>query len=158
VGDFLNNLTPQRVIIFVVCVAIIVLYVRYKWGRASRYVEGRNQVYAEHYRKMDQYAARVRTDPRWPRFLEQMQSSYRLIDAGTPPDDDTFVVHYCSIWDETGKQYEPGEDAAGITSMSAFLRRKTKPRYIRFQLSPSGDVTEEKIGGMTWYDMFEKSV
>jgi hypothetical protein len=87
-----------------------------------------------------------------------MQSRYRVIDSGETPDEETFVVHYCSIWDETGKQYEPGEDTAGVTSMSAFLRRQSKPRYVRFQLSPGGKVTEDNIGGMAWYDMFEKSV
>ena len=154
----MEDITPQRIIIFVACVAIIVFWIRYKWRRASKYVEGRNEVYSEHYRKMDEYAARVRQDSRWPGFLSQMQSSYSVIDSGTPPDDNTFTVHYCSIWDETGKQYEPGEDIEGKTSMSAFLKRKAKPRYLRFQLNPSGEVTEEKIGGMSWYDMFEKSV
>jgi hypothetical protein len=158
VGDFFSNLTPQRIIIFVVCVGIIVFYVRYKWGRASKYVDDRNKLYSEHYSKMEEYAARVRTDPRWPRFIEHMQSRYRVVDTDEPPDDETFVVHYCSIWDETGRQYEPGEDTSGVTSMSAFLKRRIKPKYIRFQMSPGGDVTEEKIGGMTWYDMFEKSV
>ena len=76
-GDFFSNLTPQRIIIFVVCVGILVFWIRFKWRR---------------------------------------------------------------------------------TTMSAFLKRKTKPKYLMFQLSPTEEITEEKIGGMNWYDMFEKSV
>lgn len=157
-GEFFSGLTPQRVIIFIVCVAFIVLYFRYRWRRAGRYVEDRNRVYADHYRSMEDYAGRVRGDARWPGFLREMQGRYSVVDGGEAPDDDTYTVHYCSIWDGSGKQFEPGEDTAGTTFMSAFLRRKARPRYMRFQLSPTGEVTEERLGGMAWYDLFEKSV
>jgi len=156
--NYFSNITPQRIITFVVCTGIIVLWIRFKWKRTSRYVEGRNELYSQHYRKMNEYAMRVRQDSRWSGFLSQMQSMHQVMDTGTPPDDQTFVVHHCFIWDDTGKQFEPGEDTAGRTSMSAFLKRKVKPKYLRFQLNPAGEVTEHKVSGSAWYDMFEKSV
>ncbi len=158
-GGVFSNMTPQRIITIVVCLGIIVLWIRFKWNRTSKFVDGRNELHSEHYRKMNEYAVRVRQeDNRWAGFLSQMQSRYSVVDTGVPHDDETFVVHYCFIWDETGKQYEPGEDSSGRSSMSAFLKRKAKPKYLRFQLSATGEITEHKIGGTGWYDMFEKSV
>ena len=158
-GDLFRNMTPQQLIILALCVGIVVAWILFRWKRTSKFVEGRNELFSEHYLKMNEYAARVRDqDSRWAGFLSQMQSRYPVIDTGTPPDAQTFLVHYCFIWDETGRQYEPGEDTAGRTSISAFLKRKAKPKYLRFQLSSTGEVTEHKVSGMAWYDMFEKSV
>ncbi|MCK5130527.1 MAG: hypothetical protein KAR40_00060 [Candidatus Sabulitectum sp.] len=157
-SDIFSKFTTQGVIILMLCVGVIFFRIRSRWNKSSKYVDERNELFSEHYRKINEYAARVRKDGRWAGFLSQIQSRYQVIDLGPPPDDQTFVVHYCSIWDEIGKQYEPDEDTTGRTSISAFLKRKAKPKYLSFTLSPTGNVTEEKIGGSAWYDMFEKSV
>ncbi|MBN2585672.1 MAG: hypothetical protein JXA64_03410 [Candidatus Fermentibacteraceae bacterium] len=38
------------------------------------------------------------------------------------------------------------------------LSTEGSSRYRRFHLSPAGEVTEDRIGSTTWYDMFEKPV
>jgi len=63
-GEFFSNLAPQRIIILAVCVGIIVLWMRFKWKRTNSYVESRNELYSEHYRKLQEYAGRVRLDTR----------------------------------------------------------------------------------------------
>jgi len=141
-----------------VSVAIIAVYLYLKWKRASRYVENRNKAYTEHYRKVFEYSDKVRSDERWPGFLAMIQERHRAVDAGVPPDEETYEVFYRSIWDANGTQYEPNQAEPGIAGISAFLKRKAKPRYIMVQVSPSGEFTEEKVSGTSWYDMFEKSV
>ncbi len=148
----------QRILTLAGSLIVIALIVLYRWRRAGRYVESRNELYSEHYEKLGKYASRVREDSRWPGFLSSMRERYQVIDSGESADDETYSVHYCCIWDATGRQYEPGEDEAGVSSVTAYLRRRAKPKYLSFTLDPSGGVTEEKVSGTSWYDMFEKSV
>ena len=156
--NYLNNLTPQRIITLVVCVAIIVIWIRFKWSRASRYVEGRNELHSDHYRKLYEYTLRVMQDHRWPGLFSEMQSRYSVVNPGSPCEDETYQVHYASIYNDIGRQYEPNEQGAEFTFVSVYLKRKAKPKYINFVLSPAGELTESSVKGGQWYDMFEKSV
>jgi|GEM_PF-3019146 len=157
-GDYLSNLTPQRIITIVVCVGLLVLWFRFKWSRTCKYVNSRNELFSDHYKKLNEYSLRVMTDPRWSGFLSKMQNRCSVVVSGTPGDDQTYCVHYCCIWDSLGKQYEPGETGSENASFTAYLKRSSKPRYIQFDMSPAGEISESKVGGSSWYDMFEKSV
>lgn len=153
-----EGLLSNRPLVIAVSVAIIAVYMYLKWKRASRYVEERNKAYTEHYRKVYEYSDRVRTDKRWPGFLAMIQERHPVVDTGEPSDEETYQVHYRSIWDSAGTQYEPNQAEPGVSGISAFLKRKAKPCYIMVQISPSGEFSEEKVSGGRWYDMFEKSV
>lgn len=148
----------QRILTLAGAVVIIALFLYFKWRRASKYVDSRNELYSEHYRKLQEYSAKVRQDKRWSGFFSQIQSRYQVLDSGDPSDKETYSVHYCCIWDETGKQYEPNQDESGVSSITAYLKRKAKPKYLSLTLSPSGEVTQEKVSGGSWYEMFERSV
>lgn len=154
----IEGLLSNRPLVLAVSIAVIVGYVYLRWRRASRFVEERNKAYSEHYRKVFEYSDRVRSDERWPGFLAMIQERYSVVDTGEPSDDETYQVFYRSIWDTGGTQYEPNQAEPGASGISAFLKRKAKPRYIMVQVSPSGEFSEEKVSGASWYDMFEKSV
>lgn len=153
-----EGLLSNRPLVVAVSVAIIAVYLYLKWKRASRYVEERNKAYSEHYRKVYEYSDRVRSDERWPGFLAMIQERHSVVDTGEPQDEETYQVHYRSIWDSAGTQYEPNQAEPGVASISAYMKRSAKPRYILVQVSPTGEFTEEKVSRSSWYDMFEKSV
>lgn len=154
IEGFLSN----RPLVVAVSVAIIAVYLYLKWKRASRFVEERNKAYAEHYRKVFEYSDRVRSDERWPGFLAMIQERHSVVDTGEPQDEETYQVVYRSIWDADGTQYEPNQAEPGRAGISAYLKRKAKPRYIMVQVSANGEFSEEKVSGGSWHDMFERSV
>ena len=153
-----EGLLSNRPLVVLVSIAVIVILIVLRWRRAGRYVDERGKLYSQHYRKIFEYSERVAEDKRWPGFLAMIQSRYRVTESGEPPEDETYQVFYRSIWDEYGTQYEPNHAEPEKTSISAFLKRKARPRYLRVQINPSGEFTEEKVSGSSWYDMFEKSV
>lgn len=153
-----EGLLSNRPLVVAVSVAIIAVYLYLKWKRAGRYVEDRNRAYSDHYRKVFEYSDRVRTDRRWPGFLAMIQERHPAVDTGEPPDDETYQVHYRSIWDADGTQYEPDQAESGGANISAYLKRRAKPMYLLVQVNSKGEFTEEKVSGSSWYDMFEKSV
>ncbi len=154
----IEGLLSNRPLVIAVSISVIVVYMFLKWRRASRYVDERNKVYSEHYKKVFEYSDRVRSDERWPGFMAMIQERHPVVDTGEPPDEETYQVYYRSIWDAYGTQYEPNQAQPGIAGISAFLKRKAKPRYIMVQVSATGEFTEEKVSRTSWYDMFEKSV
>ena len=154
----IEGLLSNRPLVVAVSVAVIGVYLFLKWKRASSYVDQRNKVYSEHYKKVYEYSDRVRSDKRWLGFMAMIQERHPVVDTGEPADEETYQVHYRSIWDSAGTQYEPNQAQPGVSGISAFLKRKAKPRYIMVQISPTGEFSEEKVSGASWYDMFEKSV
>ena len=148
----------QRVVVLAASLAIIAFFFYLKWRRASNYVDSRNELYTEHYRKLQEYALRVQKDDRWPGFLSKMQESHQVAESDEVIDDETHTVHYGCIWDSTGRQYEPDQDETGMSSITAYLKRKSKPRYLSMTMGPSGELTEEKVSNGSWYEMFERSV
>jgi hypothetical protein len=157
-NGFFEGLLSNRPLVVAVSVLVILAYIVIRWRRAGRYVEDRNKLYSEHYKKVFEYSDRVRSDQRWPGFLAMIQERHPVVDTGEPSDEETYQVYYRSIWDAGGAQYEPNQAEPGVSGISAFLKRKAKPRFIMVQVSPTGEFTEEKVSGASWYDMFEKSV
>ncbi len=157
-NDYSSGILSNRPLVIVVSAIIIIVYLLLKWKRTGKYVEESNKIYSEHYRKMFEYSDRVRTDQRWPGFLAMIQERHQLVDTGEPIDDETYKIHHRFIWDANGTQQEPNEAQPGTTGITAYLKRKAKPRYLRVTMNMNGEITEDKVSGMSWYDMFEKSV
>ena len=147
----------MRYLIIAICVAVIIAYVLYKWKRASKYVAGRNEIYSEHRKKQRAYAQRCKEDNRWPEFKQKLKDGYKLSEDASN-DSDSYVLHDLNIADVSGVKFEPNSKGSEAVSLYAYLKRKSKPKYLQVEYTVDKQIVERKISGMQWYDLFEKSV
>ena len=88
-NGFFEGLLSNRPLVVAVSVLVILAYIVIRWRRAGRYVEDRNKLYSEHYKKVFEYSDRVRSDQRWPGFLAMIQERHPVVDTGEPSDEET---------------------------------------------------------------------
>jgi len=153
----IHSTEKMRYLIIAICVAVIIAYLLYKWKRASKYVEGRNEIYSEYRKKQRAYAQRCKEDNRWPEFKQKLEDSYMLTeDASENPE--AYILHDLNIADVQGAKFEPNSEGSESVSLYAYLKRKSKPKYLQVEYTADKQIVERKISGMQWYDLFEKSV
>jgi hypothetical protein len=141
----------------VLCVLAVLAVIAYKWRRASRYVDTRNELYAKHREKQRQYRERCKQDRRWPTFWQQLQMKYP-VSEGEVKDKNVYELHDLNIADVNGAQFEPNAPGSESVSMYAYLKRGSNPKYLQVEYTADGKLIERKIGSMTWYDLFDKAV
>lgn len=147
----------MRILIIAICVLVIVAYILYKWNRSSKYVESRNELYAEYRQKQREYSQRCKQDTRWPEFWQELKRKYSVVENESN-DPEKYELHELNIANVSGQQFEPNAEGSEAVSLYAYLKRKSKPKYIQVEYTVDKQIIERKISGMQWYDMFEKSV
>ncbi|MBN2715520.1 MAG: hypothetical protein JXX14_06670 [Deltaproteobacteria bacterium] len=151
--EFFSDFDTKKIIIFVISAIVIIFYVIRKWRRASAYVDQRGAEYDESLK----YSERVKQDSRWQRFRDEMTKMVTIEDTQSNNADayQIFRLHIQDTADPQQRLFEPNSPGSENATFIAYLKRKSKPKYLQIAMAPNGEMFKREIGALQWNAMFE---
>jgi hypothetical protein len=136
--------TTTRALVFIACVALLALYVGWRWWRAGRYLEAREQFQQrgrENFLALKQHPL---TDRMWGLMSQRHRVSWE-----PPQDPDGYQLVWLALVDDRATCYRV-EHADRATMLVAYLQRQRAPEQLQVSMSLATGELHENVPPYGW--------